>query len=35
MRQEKNRLVKELSTPVEIPVSIKFIDIAIVQGAPY
>lgn len=34
-RQEKERLVKELSMPVEIPVSTEFIDITIVQGAPY
>lgn len=34
-RQEKERLAKELSMPIEIPVSTDFIDIAIMQGAPY
>ena len=34
-RQEKERLAKELSMPVEIPVSNEFIDISIVQGAPF
>lgn len=34
-RQEKERLAKELSMPVEIPVSNEFIDISIVQSTPF
>lgn len=34
-RQEKERLAKELSMPVEIPVSNEFIDISIVEGSPF
>lgn len=34
-RQEKDRLAKELSMPVEIPISNEFIDVSIVQGSPF
>lgn len=34
-RQERERLAKELSIPVEIPVSNEFIDLSIIQGSPF
>lgn len=35
MRHEKERLAQELAFPIDIPVSNAFIDLSIVQDAPY